>query len=396
MTVLYYFLFCSESTSNTDGELHVQYLTASQNKHPSRVSQKSKPASPYTVSDHLPPYNLSCKQVHNSELGVAAQHRFSQLTSFSRGLSIHPLDILKDYASHQKAKLSGQPYMVDRKNDGWKEMGDDISGHIADMVDPIMQPPLRKHQLDPLNLHATGHMTYFHTRSSRQRKRRQNSRNERLQAHSRKVARGTSNIIIPLQTMSLATQPPRTVTLKLDPNSEHSIPSHRNKDVKMTSRFISVPKSRYSPSCNRPQSYSEDALSTGDDTQLFARGKSSKLSDSHSAGSLKHPVLQHLTSPSPDYMLVAANFTEGQLILTDKEGMVTQHLTTETEESDTNIDSSMGGEEETGQTGGKQENPSKSAETCTYGQEEGASPLNVGIRAPPPSAVDETEVLGFV
>ena len=101
----------------------------------------------------------------------------------------------------------------------------------------------------------------------------------------------------------------------------------------MSSRFLAVPKSHYSPSCNQSQSFSEDAPSTADSTQLFARGQSSKLSDSHTAGILKHSVLQHLSSPSPDYMLVAANFTdEGQLILTDREGVVTQHFATEGEE----------------------------------------------------------------
>lgn len=324
-----FFMCFSASTSNTDALYRNPPL---HNEHPPRLIQKSRLTAthqPFTVSGHQS-HSLSRRQVHNistARLSAAAQRRLFQLTSFSRGLSIHPLDALKDYASHQRAKLSVQPYLADHKSSGWREMGDDVSG-LA--VDPIKPPPLRK--LESLNLQAAGRMTYLHARSSRQeRQKRQKSCSEHSQVPSRRVARGARDIVIPLQTENL-TKSPCTVTLRLDPSLEHHSMSHRSREAKIASRFLSVPKSHYTPSCNRPLSFSEDIPSTGDSTQLLARGQSSRLSNSHSAGITKHSILQHLSSPSPDYMLVAANFAEGQLILTDKEGVVTQHLTTEVEE----------------------------------------------------------------
>lgn len=311
------------------------------------------------------------------------------MTSFSRGLSINPVDVLK---SNQRPKPPGQPYLVDRKNDGWREFGDDISGRDlahTDIVDPLSSPTLRKRLLNPCSLHATGHETHLYTRRDGQQK--QGAKyypvGEKLQEPSQKVARGASEIVIPVQTSVV--KHPRTVTLKLDPDLDH-IQSHRNKAVKSSPRFVAIPKSRYSPKWNCPESSSDDALQIGSNTQLFARGQSSKLSDSHSAG-LKHSALQRLASPSPDYMLVAAKFTDDHLILTNEDGLVTQHLTTDVE-SDSNVEppsSIMDRDSEAASPGPFTEKPN--CEASTFREEEEMLPHKNSPLAVTPSIPAGTE-----
>lgn len=353
------------------------------------------------ASDHQQ-CDLSSKRVRNisaSGLSAAAQRRFSQMTSFSRGLSIQPVDVLKVHSSNQRAKISDQLY--NRKSDGWREMGGDISGQVGLHTTDTegSWPALRNHQLTPPTLHATGGVSYLHSRNEVR-----GGGRSYPTPHSEYAQQASSHkndIKIPVQTTNITTKPPRTITLSLDPASQHSFPSQRNNDIKVAPRFVSVPKARYLPKCSHPQSsYTEDDLTSSSYTPLLAQGQQSRLSSSHSAA-LKHPALQRLMCPSPDYMMVAAKFAEGQLILTDKEGLVTQHLTTEVE-SDTNIEPSESPKKEcepekaagpppsVQQLQGSGSKPEMSAkpDRSSRQEEEELPKVPAGSRAPPTSAME--------
>lgn len=123
------------------------------------------------------------------------------------------------------------------------------------------------------------------------------------------------------------------------------------------------------------------------------------MSSSQSAAQ-KHPVLQRLMCPSPDYMMVAAKFTEGQLILTDREGLVTQHLSTEVE-SDTESSESSKVKDESEKAAGPPSNVEPMRAEAVSSVEPVSSRLEeeeekrklsnvlAGSRAPPTSAMEE-------
>ncbi len=312
------------------------------------------------------------------------------MTSFSRELSMRPVDALKTYSTTRRVRRL--PQKLPNLSDYEAERG----GTIVDVLGSL---PPSMHQLSNA-LHASGHMTHLHARRLEQ----PNLACQGLSLpsmHNAVAKTGSSNIVeVPavhedtkLLEMMAAQTSAHAVNLKLNPASEFSL-SQRVKDTKPSPRFIQIPKYRYSVRYRggTPRSYSEDSVTVNEEIRLIMHGQTPASRGRHvdSKGWLS-PSPSHLVSESPDYMLVDAKFAEGHLILTDREGMVTQRL--RESESEANFDRrsippldgrrlsrvSMSGEE--------QVPPVPKGE----GQEGGVSlTVPTGIRAPPPSATMET------
>ena len=224
-------------------------------------------------------------------------------------------------------------------------------GFDGDVSSRLMKP-----QVDPSPLHASGHTSCFHTRSSNQASHPKQHPPLNLQVPSSTSAAAESTheirISVPRET-SLDTRPsPRTVTLTFDQESHHFSP-RRNIEPKPSRRLTRVSKSQQFSS---PRFFCEESVSC-DEIQLvahkavqpsvFKTDNSSQFTELNCPPSLS---FLRLTSQSPDYMSVGAKFSEGHLILTDREGLVTQHLHTEIE-SETNLNTQTIPEDENAPSG---------------------------------------------
>lgn len=342
-------LSCSESTNNH------HFKTPSTHQNSCKHAQSLSGLQAANASTYLS-YALSNRRVHNlsaSELAKAAQRRSPAATSFSRGLSKHPVHVLKS----QQKELLGFQYLMNQKNEI------EHQGFDGDVSSTLI-----KHQLDSLPLHASGHMSCFHARQASHPKQHCPAPSLNLQMHPSKTSTHEIRISVPHET-SLGIRPsPRTVTLTFDPESHHFSP-HRTIEPKPSRRLTRVLKSQRFSS---PRFFCEESASC-DKIQLVAHGAmqpSGSKTDNSQFTALNHPPslsLLRLTSQSPDYMSVSAKFSGGHLILTDREGLVTQHLHTETE-SETNLNprSPSRGAEVEGDSSGS----GKSADTSTLNSRE--------------------------
>ena len=318
----FFFFFTSESSSDIDTESHPHTISSTKRKNSSGNPKMPFPqvcAPNMKGMVHIPTSllsEMSSKQIHDisaSKLNAGNMYNSGNVSSFSRGLSAAPVEVLQRYSFQRKQRL------VHDKETGRIAEDSKQSDVYKSPTDPPSLPRLSHQLCTSLGVvQATDHMM-GHSHMHHYDKHHSEPKDPSVTHTDNRTPSDGIRTPIPdiLPNRRESNIPAHPVTVKLDLDNS----SARSKSC--SSRFMQLPRVQALAGASL-QSTKERRLS---DAKIFP------FLETHSI--IKTPKIYHVTSESPDYMTVGADFAAGQLILQDKEGIVAQHYT----ESDSEISS---------------------------------------------------------
>ena len=394
-------LLCSESSSSIDASHSLSLKQQNYSKTPDGPPQPTHTA-PANNNSHLPSslaYDLSSKKVTSrtkkkQQLETTQRRRVS---SFSRELSKHPLEVLK-----RRSVFGG---WIQHTEQNRNQINKDYEPHIsnentltdvttkASSISPHKTMHVTTTTLEPpvavvnRNRHMTAHRLSHASRES---------------YHSPHTK--TTNVVHEERdTYVESTSPlisPRRITMDLGVSFRDSSTSyhqlHLGGDVsagrytRVKPHIVHLPRHHLSISASSHRSaraYSEDESSIPSPehgVELVACGESfSKVPETRFNHPKPEPIVENRTSVSPDYMLVGAHFTDDHLVLSDRGGNVVHH-----ELNDTESDANIVPVSESNTAEPEQDIPKIESFDSKELLEKPAS----GVRAPPSTAAEEVQL----